>query len=420
MNFPLFKFEPLLSTGFEQGLIVALIIGIAFGFVLERAGFGSCRKLAAQFYFKDLAVFKVMFTAIVTAMVGVYFLSVAGLLDINLVYKTDTIIWPQIIGGLLLGAGFVIGGYCPGTSVAAMATGKIDAVVFLGGVMVGLFGYGEVFMSIKDWVKPEDAVVITLDKLTGIPYGILVFAVVLMAVGGFLAAEWAERKLSGKEQGSPALSNNSSPLNISRIIMLALMGAGFIGLFIGSPYGSTKVKVDTTELARISATGHDQIKAVDLADSIVRGDDDYLIIDVRDAKTYATSFRIEGAVNMEINSDDFADLPRNENIIIYSNDGEATAKAWYILKARGYKSVRSVAGGIKAWEDNVLFPSKPSDTSTAAQETYAKRAFVAKRFGGEAQGADGAKKATRKAPTPPPAAAGGAPKKKKRKAREGC
>jgi len=400
MNFPLFKFEPLLSTGFEQGLIVALIIGIAFGFVLERAGFGSCRKLAAQFYFKDLAVFKVMFTAIVTAMIGVYILSVAGLLDISLVYKTDTIIWPQIIGGLLLGMGFVIGGYCPGTSVAAMATGKIDAVVFLGGVMIGLFAYGEIFMDIKDWVKPEGSQVITLDTLTGIPYGIL--------------------KLSGKEQGTPALSDNSSLINTSRILMLALLGAGFISLFLGSPYGSTKVNVDTTELARISATGHDQIKAVDLADSIVRGDDDYLIIDIRDAKTYATTFRIEGAVNMEINSDDFTDLPRNENILIYSNDGEATAKAWFILKARGYKSVRSVAGGIKAWEDNVLFPSKPSDTSKAAQEAYAKRAFVAKRFGGEAQGADGTKKVIRKAPTPPPAAASGAPKKKKRKAREGC
>ena len=418
MNFPLFKFEPLLSNGFEQGLIVALIIGIAFGFVLERAGFGSCRKLAAQFYFKDLAVFKVMFTAIVTAMVGVYLLSVAGVLDINLVYKTDTIIWPQILGGLLLGAGFVIGGYCPGTSVAAMATGKIDALIFLGGVMIGLFGYGEVFMSIKDWVKPEGAEVITLDALTGIPYGILVFAVVLMAVGGFIAAEWAERKLSGKEQGSPALSDNSSLLSTSRIIMLGLLGAGFIGLFLGSPYGSTKVNVDTTELARVEATNADKAQAVNIADSLMRGDDDFLLVDLRDAKAYSTYF-IPGAINMEINSDDFADLPRNENIVVYSDNGEATAKAWFILKARGYKSVRSLDGGIKSWMDNVLYPSKSADTSKAAQEAFAKRAAVAKHFGGEAQGAGGAK-TVRKAPAPPKPAAGGMPKKKKRKAREGC
>ncbi len=418
MNFPLFKFEPLLSGGFEQGLIVALIIGIVFGFVLERAGFGSCRKLAAQFYFKDLAVFKVMFTAIVTAMVGVYFLSVFGVLDINLIYKTDTILVPQIVGGLLLGVGFVVGGYCPGTSVAALGTGKIDALVFLAGVMGGLFFYGEIFMDIKDWVKPEDVSVITLDKLTGIPYGILVFAVVLMAVGGFIAAEWAERKLSGKEQGTPALSDSSSLLNTSRIIMLGLLGAGFIGLFLGSPYGSTKVNVDTTELARISATSADKVKAEDLADSIIRGDDDILLIDVRASKAYATYF-IPGALNMEINSDDFADLPRNENIVIYSDNGEATAKAWFILKARGYKSVRSIDGGLKSWMDNVLYPAKPTDTRKAAQEAFAKRAAVAKHFGGEAQGDDGSK-TIRKAPTPPPAPSGAAPKKKKRKAREGC
>ena len=416
MNFPLYKFG---AFGAETSLTVALIIGIAFGFVLERAGFGSCRKLAAQFYFKDLAVFKVMFTAIVTAMVGAYLLSVFGVLDINLVYKTDTILWPQVLGGLLLGVGFVIGGYCPGTSVAAMATGKIDAMVFLTGVMVGLFGYGEIFMSIKDWAKPDGVGVITLDKLTGISYGFLVFAIILMAVGGFMAAEWAERKLSGAPQGKSPLTGGSSLINTSRIIMLGLLGAGFISLFLGSPYGGTKVKVDTTELARISATSADKVNAEDLADSMVRGDDDVMLIDLRDAKAYATYF-IPGAINMEINSDEFADLPRNEDIVIYSDNGEATAKAWFILKARGYKSAKSIDGGIKAWMDNVLYPSKPADTSKAAQEAFAKRAEVAKHFGGAAQGAGGTQKTIRKAPTPPPAAAGGRPKKKKRKAREGC
>ena len=359
-----------------------------------------------------------MFTAIVTAMVGVYLLSVFGVLDIDLIYKTDTILVPQIIGGLLLGVGFVVGGYCPGTSVAALATGKIDALVFLAGVMAGLFFYGEIFMDIKDWVKPEDVSVITLDKLTGIPYGILVFAIILMAVGGFIAAEWAERKLSGDVQGKPSLSGKGPLINTSRIIMLGLLGAGFIGLFLGSPYGGTKVNIDTTELARISATFADKVKAENLADSIIRGDDDVLLIDLRDSKSYATYF-IPGAINMEMNSEDFADLPRNENIVVYSEDGEATAKAWFILKARGYKSVKSIDGGLKSWMDKVLYPAKPTETGKAAQEAFAKKVVVAKHFGGEAQGADGAR-TIRKAPTPPPAPAGAAPKKKKRKAREGC
>jgi hypothetical protein len=92
-------------------LPIALLIGIGFGFFLERAGFGSARKLVAQFYLTDLSVFKVMFTAIVTAMVGMTVLSRVGFLDMTLIPLIGTYLVPMIIGGLVLGAGFVIGGY---------------------------------------------------------------------------------------------------------------------------------------------------------------------------------------------------------------------------------------------------------------------------------------------------------------------
>ena len=113
MNAPFFKYG---MFGDEVSLIVAFMIGIGFGFFLERAGFGNAKKLAAQFYFTDMSVLKVMFSAIVTAMLGVYYLSVIGWVDLSMVYLTPTNILPQIVGGLLLGFGFVIGGYCPGTS----------------------------------------------------------------------------------------------------------------------------------------------------------------------------------------------------------------------------------------------------------------------------------------------------------------
>ncbi len=108
------------------------MIGIGFGFFLEQAGFGSARKLTNQFYFKDMAVFRVMFTAIVTAMLGLFYLSALGWVDLSLVYISPTYLWPQIVGGLLLGVGFIVGGYCPGTSMVAVATGKLDALVFVG------------------------------------------------------------------------------------------------------------------------------------------------------------------------------------------------------------------------------------------------------------------------------------------------
>ena len=106
MNAPLYQHG---LFGESTSLVIALVIGLGFGFVLERAGFGSGRKLAAQFYLTDLTVFKVMFTAIVTAMIGLYLLSRIGLLDLSLVYRLPTYLVPQLVGGLLFGVGFVIG-----------------------------------------------------------------------------------------------------------------------------------------------------------------------------------------------------------------------------------------------------------------------------------------------------------------------
>lgn len=191
MNLPFFKFG---YFNEEVSLIFAFIIGIGFGFFLERAGFGSARKLAAQFYFFDMSVLKVMFTAIVTAMLGVFYLSWTGFMDLSLVYLTDTYLVPQIVGGLLLGVGFVIGGYCPGTSVVACSTGKLDGVVYLLGMMAGIFFFGLVYPLIKELYYATPMGKVTLPELLNIPYGVIVFAVVVMAVGAFALAEWGEKK----------------------------------------------------------------------------------------------------------------------------------------------------------------------------------------------------------------------------------
>ena len=122
---------------------VYLVIGIAFGAVLEMAGFGNSRKLAAQFYFKDMTVLKVMFGAIIVAMVLIFGASAVGLLDYNLVWVNPTYLWPGIVGGLIMGAGFIIGGFCPGTSLVGAATLKLDAIAFVLGVIFGIFLFGE-------------------------------------------------------------------------------------------------------------------------------------------------------------------------------------------------------------------------------------------------------------------------------------
>jgi hypothetical protein len=193
MMAPFFKFG---LFGENIGLVVAFLVGIGFGFFLERAGFNSARKLAAQFYFTDLTVFKVMFTAIVTAMLGVYWLSVFGVVDLSLIYLTPTFLAPQIVGGLVLGAGFVVGGYCPGTACVGIATGRIDAMVLFVGIFAGVWGFSELYPLVSGFYNATDMGQLTLPQVTGLPYGLLVFAVVLMALGGFYGAEWVEKKMA--------------------------------------------------------------------------------------------------------------------------------------------------------------------------------------------------------------------------------
>ncbi len=195
MMTPLYKYG---FFGEEFALLVAFTLGLGFGFFLERAGFGSARKLAAQFYLYDMSVFKVMFTAIVTAMLGVTYLGWIGWLDLSLVYLVPTHLGPQIVGGLVLGVGFVVGGYCPGTSVAALATGRVDAMIYALGIFAGTFAYAEVYPSLKGFVNANAMGQVTLPEVFGLPWGLVVFAVVVIAVVGFWGATKIERWIGSR------------------------------------------------------------------------------------------------------------------------------------------------------------------------------------------------------------------------------
>lgn len=196
MSAPFFKFG---LFGDNISLVIAFLIGIGFGFFLERAGFGSARKLTAQFYLTDMAVFKVMFTAIITAMFGVFYLGWIGFLDISLIYLTPTYLLPQIAGGLILGIGFAIGGYCPGTACVAVSTAKIDAVVYVAGVIFGIFVFGEAFPILKGFYNATPMGQITLPQLLEMPYGLIVLFVAIMAVGGFAGATWVEKTMAARK-----------------------------------------------------------------------------------------------------------------------------------------------------------------------------------------------------------------------------
>jgi len=166
-------------------MLVAVLVGFGFGFVLERAGFGRADRLAAIFYGRDFRVLRVMFSAIVTAMVGLYLLDLAGILPLASIGLLDTYLWPHLVGGLLLGAGFIIGGYCPGTSVVAAVSGKLDAVLFMFGIAVGSAVFTLGWENLAPLANSGARGRFLLQDLFGLPSGVMVFAVTLFAVGAF-------------------------------------------------------------------------------------------------------------------------------------------------------------------------------------------------------------------------------------------
>jgi len=189
---PLAKFD---LFGHEAGLVLAFVIGLGFGWALEMGGLGNARKLAAQFYFRDLTVFKVMFTGIITAMLLTMGAGALGWMDLSKLYINPTYWWPQIVGGLILGVGFIVGGYCPGTSLVASVSGKVDGMLFLAGALAGMAVFGLAFPLLQplfDAGAVEGSP--TVPSFFGIRPGIVALAMTLIAVGGFVAAEWAERR----------------------------------------------------------------------------------------------------------------------------------------------------------------------------------------------------------------------------------
>jgi hypothetical protein len=183
----------------NTNLFLAFIIGIGFGFVLEQSGFSSSRKLAGVFYGYDTVVLKVFFTAAITAMLGLLFFSLFGWIDLSLVYINPTYLTSAIVGGIIMGAGFIIGGYCPGTSFCGASIGKLDALVFIGGLFIGVLIFG---LGYNIWDGMYMAKFLGSPKISqtlGLSDGVFAFLLIIIALSMFWVAEWAEKKFPREE-----------------------------------------------------------------------------------------------------------------------------------------------------------------------------------------------------------------------------
>jgi hypothetical protein len=177
--------------------IIYLVIGFGFGFILESAGFGDSRRLAAQFYWRNLAVLKVMLSAILVAAVVIFWASALGFLDYDEVWVNPTYLWPGILGGLIMGVGFIFGGFCPGTSLVGLVTLKLDALWFVIGAAVGIILFGESVHLYEDFWHSSNLGRLTLQEWTGLPAGVVILCLVGIGVAVFWLGDIVRKRIWG-------------------------------------------------------------------------------------------------------------------------------------------------------------------------------------------------------------------------------
>lgn len=325
--------------------VVYFIIGIAFGMSLESAGFGNSRLLAAQFYFKDMRVFKVMFTAIIVAMTLVFLTSALGWMDYNLMWVPPTYLWPGILGGLIMGFGFIFGGFCPGTSLVAMATGKIDGIVFVLGVVFGIFVFGETVQSYEAFWNSSFMGRFTLPDLFGVSYGTVVLAIVVIAVFMFWLTQKVEAAMGGETaQPAPRWALPAAGVLVALAATTAVLGQPTVEDRWKMIEPEAQAQLDSRAVyispAELLATMENVKLKTELLD--VRDERDYNLFHIEDARQVPPDQVVDEAQGLIA-------LPGNTVTVVMSNDEAAATEAWKKLRAESVPNVYILEGGVNNW-----------------------------------------------------------------------
>lgn len=361
---------PLVPELISQNLnyILALFIGIAFGAILEQAGFSSSRRLVGLFYGYDFTVLRVFFTAGIVAMVGVMALEHFGLLDMNLVYINPTFLWSAIIGGLIMGLGFVVGGYCPGTSFCAAAIGKLDALALIGGALVGVLIFAEGYPLFEGLYKATYLGSPRISQTLGVSPNLFAFAMVLFALVAFGVASLVERKVNGR----PAQPLRWTP---SRVGVIA------VGILLAlSAFSFTDRKAELLQLVQderlVRSYPIEAMSVDEFAFRLMDEEDDRIqVIDFRPEteiarerlpKSYA--FTVDNLFEQEPSR-----LLRTKGKInVFVADDELTERRMAVIASElGFRRIQILEGGLHAFREQILRfqPSHPPQ-SMMEQFTY--------------------------------------------------
>ncbi len=370
--------------------VIFLLLGMGFGAVLEMSGFGDSRRLSAQFYLRDMTVLKVMFTGIIVAAVLIHLASALQLLDLSKVWINPTYMVPGIVGGLIMGVGFIIGGFCPGTSLVAASTLKLDGVMFVLGGFVGALAFGETVHTFSAWWHSTAWGRFTLYDWLHVPAGYVVVGLVVMALGVFVFAEQVERNFgagrpdtadspeakAGLSFGVPSLNLRAAQAFAASLVALAVVTAvvgqpdladrwRWIAPKAGPLLAERAVLVDPAEVVELKRDLSLTVRVIE-----VRSESDYNLFHLAGSRRIALAECGDAALVREL-----AAVPDNTILLLTSN-GEADAtEAWKRLKAQGVLNLYVMEGGINHWLE--VFPPQPAiAVRTAAAGVNAADAFA--------------------------------------------
>jgi hypothetical protein len=338
----------------ELNLVVALLLGIGFGFVLEQAGFSSSRVLAGVFYGYDFTVLRVFFTAAVTAMCGIILLGAFGLLDTEAIFVNPTWLLPTIVGGAIMGIGFILGGYCPGTSICAAAIGKIDAMFFVGGGLIGIFAFGEAYPLLQEFNDSTFLGPVYVYESLGISQGWFAFLLIVMAITAFAVTTLIERRVNNS--AAPSLTFVTRK-NAAAAAVLLILGAIFIVL----PDRKTSMIARVSDPAFAAEHPMPRMEPDELAFRIIDKEPRIRIVDLRPEEEYAR-LALPGSVRVpvrELFGKEWATLfsQRHVKKVVVGGTENEGCTGGLLLRELGYENIAVLQGGFEGFDRTILHPA---------------------------------------------------------------
>lgn len=355
----------------QLNLFFALILGIGFGYILESAGFSSSRKLAGVFYGYDFVVLRVFFTAGVTAMVGLLFFSYLGWIDMSLVYINPLFLWSAIVGGVIMGFGFILGGYCPGTSVVAAVIGKVDAMLFLLGSAIGIFIFGHFYQAFEPIYTGNFLGNVFIYDTLGISRAWFGFGLAAMAIAAFVVTQIIEDRVNE----TPAQLISQRP---SYTVPVALLGVlMLIVLFLPAQKASGFKETAPGQILSELENGEHLMGTEELVYKLMHNDRSMILIDIRPAADYA-HFALPAAVNLstaDILQRRYRPLfQQKDKTLVFYGFGEAEAQlAWIAARRAGLTQTRVLEGGLNQMFDLLFNGSGQAKDPLNMKEEFEQR-----------------------------------------------